>query len=71
MADGYSTYIRYGGLENFMKPRLILRDGNYRWWSIMLRQMLRDKKVWGHVQGTVVVSAYILMLGAGCGIDML
>ena len=66
MADGTSTRIRANGdLENFQKQRLILKDGNYRWWSTLLEQMLREKKVWGHVQGTVVVPAAVLVLGAG------
>ena len=66
MTDGITIGIRaVGDLDDFQRPRLILRDGNYRWWSTVIEQMLRQQKVWGHVQGTVVVPAAILVLGAG------
>ena len=39
-----------GDLENFMRARLNLKDGNYRYWTTVLEQMLREKKIWGHVQ---------------------
>ena len=66
MADGTTIGIRANGdLDNFQKPRLILKEGNYRYWSTVLEQMLREKKVFGHVQGTVAVPAAILVLGAG------
>ena len=29
-------------------PRLVLKEGNYRRWSTVIEQMLREKKVWGH-----------------------
>ena len=51
-----------GDLENFMRARLNLKDGNYRYWSTVLEQ--REKKAWGHVQGTVAVPGAILILGA-------
>ena len=66
MADGATNGIRANGdLDNFQRPRLILKDGNYRYWSTVLEQVLREKKVFGHVQGTVAVPGAILTLGAG------
>ena len=66
MADGVTIGIRASSdFENFQKPRLILKAGNYRWWSTLLEPMLKEKKVWGHVLGTVVVPAAVLILGAG------
>ena len=63
MADGISIGIR--AEDGYQKPRLILKDGNYRYWSTVIEPMLREKKVWGHVQGTVAVPGPILLLGAG------
>ena len=34
--------------------RIILREGNYRVWSTVLEQTLREKKLWNHVMGTSV-----------------
>lgn len=66
MADTVTFGIRANGGEgDFQNPRLVLKDGNYRWWSTVLEQMLREKKAWGHVQGTVLVPGPILTLGAG------
>ena len=66
MADDTSIDIRANGdLDKFQKSRLILKDGDYRWLSIVLEQMLQEKKFWGHVQSTVAVLAAILILGAG------
>ena len=64
MAENITFGIRANGGEgDYQKPRLVLKDGNYRWWSTVLEQMLREKKAWGHVQGTV--PGPILTLGAG------
>ena len=63
MADGISIGIR--AEDGYQKPRLILKEGNYRYWSTVIEPMLREKKVWGHVQGTVAVPGPILLLGAG------
>ena len=63
MADGISIGIR--AEDGYQKPRLILKDGNYRYWSTVIEPMLREKKVWSHVQGTVAVPGPILLLGAG------
>ena len=63
MADGISIGIR--AEEGYQKPRLILKDGNYRYWSTVIEPMLREKKVWGHVQGTVPIPGPILVLGTG------
>ena len=48
--------IRANGDEGYQKPRLFLKDGNYRYWITVIEQVLREKKVWGHVQGTVVTA---------------
>ena len=66
MADNVSIGIRANGdLDGYQRPRLVLKDGNYRWWSTVIEQSLREKKVWGHVQGRVAVPGPILVLGAG------
>ena len=65
MATGVTFGIRANGDDGYQKPRLILKEGNYRWWSTVIEQMLREKKLWGHVQGTVPVRGPILVLGAG------
>ena len=66
MTDGTTIGIRANGdPDGFHRPRLILNDGNYRWWRIVLKQMLREKKIWGHVQGKVVEPGPIFTLGAG------
>ena len=36
------------------RSRIILREGNYRVWSTVLEQTLREKKLWNHVMGTSV-----------------
>ena len=36
------------------RSRIILREGNYRVWSTILEQTLREKKLWHHVMGTFV-----------------
>ena len=64
MAGRISIGIRANGDEGFRKPRLILKDGNYRYWSTVIEQMLWVKKVWGHMQGIVAVPEPILQLGA-------
>ena len=66
MADNSAIGIRANGdLDGYQRQRLVLKDGNYRWWSTVIEQSLREKKVWGHVQGTVAVLGPILVLGAG------
>ena len=66
MAEYSTIGIRANGdLDGYQRPRLVLKDGNYRWWSTVIEQSLREKKVWGHVQGTVAVPGPILVLGAG------
>ena len=34
--------------------RIVLREGNYRVWSLVLEESLREKKLWAHVDGTAV-----------------
>ena len=65
MADNVTFGIRVnGGERDFQKPRLVLKDGNYRWWSTNPEQMLREMKAWEHVQGAVPAPGPILILGA-------
>ena len=40
--------------SGFTRSRIILKESNYRVWSTVLEQNLREKKVWGHVMGTAV-----------------
>lgn len=34
--------------------RLILKEGNYRVWSTMTEQILREEKLWNHVVGIAI-----------------
>ena len=36
------------------RSRIILKEGNYRIWFIVLEETLREKKMWNHVMGTSV-----------------
>ena len=40
--------------EELGRRGIVLREGNYRVWSIVLEQTLREKKLWVHVLGTTV-----------------
>ena len=53
-----------GDLDGFQQPRLILTHNNCRWWSTVLKQVFCEKKIWGHVQGTVAASGPALTLNA-------
>ena len=63
MADGSSFGIRAD--DGFQKPRLVLKADNYRWWAMVMEQLLIKEKVWTHVSGTAVIPGPILILGAG------
>ena len=63
MADGIAIGIR--AEDGYQKPRLILKEGNFRWWSTVIEPMLKEKKVWGHVLGIEPVPGPILVLAAG------
>ena len=65
MTDGIAIGIRASGDDTYLKPRLVLKEGNYRYWSLLIEQLLREKKVWVHVMGTVQVPGPILVLGSG------
>ena len=65
MADGISIGIRANGDDSYQKPRLVLKEGNYRYWSMVIEQMLCEKKVWVHVIGTVLIPGPIVVLGSG------
>ena len=66
MADGTAIGIKVNGdLDGYQRPRLVLKDGCYRWWSTVMEQGLREKKVWGHVMATLAVPGPTLVLGAG------
>ena len=65
MVDGAAIGITSNGdLDDFLRPRLILKDVYYRLWSTVLEQMLSEKKLWCRVQGTLGVPRPNLMLGA-------
>ena len=49
--DSLSIGIR---ADDVVRNRIILREGNYRVWSTVLEQTLREKKLWNHVMGTSV-----------------
>lgn len=36
------------------RPRIILKESTYCVWSTVVEQVLREKKLWGHVMGTAV-----------------
>ena len=40
--------------KNDLGRRIVLRENNYRVWSTVLEQSLREKKLWVHVMGTAV-----------------
>ena len=65
MAVGIVFGINANNDEGYQKPRLILKDGNYKYWSTVIEQMWREKKVWGRIQGTVPTLGPILVLGTG------
>ena len=49
--DSLSIGIR---ADDVGRSRIILREGNYRVWSTVLEQTLREKKLWNHVMGTSI-----------------
>ena len=49
--DSLSIGIR---ADDVRRSRIILREANYRVWSTVLEQTLREKKLWNHVMGTWV-----------------
>ena len=51
--DSLSIGIR---ADDVRRNRIILREGNYRVWSTVLEQTLREKKMWHHVMGTSIPS---------------
>ena len=49
--DSLSIGIR---ADDVGRNRIILREGNYKVWSTVLEQTLREKNLWNHVMGTSV-----------------
>ena len=47
------------------RPRMILKDDNVNVWSTVIESVFREKKVWAHVQGTVLHPGPPLIVGAG------
>ena len=43
-----------GDDSGFFRSRIILKEGNYRVWSTVVEQNLREKKLFGHVMRTAV-----------------
>ena len=36
------------------RPRIILKETNYRVWSSIMEQAMKERKLWGHIQGTAI-----------------
>ena len=49
-----SSGIRASGDDHGYRPRIILKETNYRVWSTVIEQTLREKKLYKHVMGTAV-----------------
>ena len=74
--DTPSNGIRASDDSGFSRPRIVSRDGNYRVWSTVMEQALRERKLWGHITGTAVppplprpVSMAIAAVAAAAGVD--
>ena len=52
--SGVSIGIRATDDSGFVKTRIILSEKNYRVWSTLVEQALREKKLWQHITGTAV-----------------
>ena len=51
-----SIGIRADGEDSgYARSRIILKENNYRVWSTVVEQTLREKKLWIHVMGIAVV----------------
>ena len=51
--------------EGYARPRLVLKDETVNVWSTVIEQLFREKRIWGHVQGTTPHPGPPLILGAG------
>ena len=76
--DAYTSYgIRATGDDSgYKRPRIILRESNYRVWATVVEQSLREKKLWGHILGTAlrppasrVVTPAVAARAAAPGVD--
>ena len=36
------------------RPRMILKEKNYRVWANVMEQSLKERKLWGHIMGTAI-----------------
>ena len=36
------------------RPRIILKETNYRVWATVMEQSLKERKLWGHIMGTAI-----------------
>ena len=54
--------IRASDDSGFVKTRIILNEKNYRVWSTLVEQALREKKLWQHIIGTAVRPAVARVL---------
>ena len=50
--DYSSNGIRAG--EDLGRTKIILKDGNYRVWSVVTEDSLRQFKLWGYVMATAI-----------------
>ena len=60
----------------YNRPRIILEESNYRAWSTLVEQPLRERKLRGHIIGTAlsppaprVVTLAVVARGAAPGVD--
>ena len=55
-----SIGIRADGEDSgYTRSRIILKENNYRVWSTVVEQTLREKKLWLHVMGVRNVTTYL------------
>ena len=50
--DNNSNGIRAS--DDLGRSRIVLKENNYRVWSVILEQALRERKLWSHVMATAV-----------------
>ena len=50
--DNISNGIR--ARDDLGRSRIVLKENNYRVWTVILEQALRERKLWGHVMATAV-----------------
>lgn len=54
MADVSSGIRATGEDSGYVRPRIVLKEGNFRVWETVTKFTLRSSKVWKHVDGTAI-----------------